>query len=79
MKSFITSCMPDKSLQSCLTLCDPMGHSTPGSSVHGVLQARIQEWSAMPLSRLSHLFTCKNIHIILPAFDLFTYFPPFYR
>ena len=47
--------------------------------VHGILQARIQEWSAIPLSRLSHLFTCKNIHIILPAFDLFTYFPPFYR
>ena len=71
MKSFITSCMPDKSLQLCLTLCDPIGHSTPGSSVHGILQARIQEWSAMPLSRLSHLFICKNIHTILPAFDLF--------
>ena len=30
-----------KSLQSCLTLCDPMGNSPPGSSVHWVLQARI--------------------------------------
>ena len=30
--------------QSCLTLCDPMDCSLPGSSVHGVLQARIPEW-----------------------------------
>ena len=33
-----------KSLQSCLTLCDPMDCSPPGSSVHEVLQARIREW-----------------------------------
>ena len=39
------------SLQSCLTLCDPMGCSLPGSSVHGILQVRILEWVAMPLSR----------------------------
>ena len=32
-----------KLLQSCLTLCDPMDHSLPGSSVHGILQARILE------------------------------------
>ena len=37
-------------LQSCLTLCDPMGCSPPGSSVHGILQARILEWVAMPSS-----------------------------
>ena len=36
---------------SCLTLCDPMGCSPSGSSVHGVLQARILEWAAMPSSR----------------------------
>ena len=30
--------------QSCLTLCDPVDHSPPGSSVHGILQARILEW-----------------------------------
>ena len=35
----------------CLTLCDPMDYSLPGSSVHGVLQARILEWVAMPSSR----------------------------
>ena len=37
--------------QSCPTLCDPMNPSTPGSSVHGILQARILEWVAMPSSR----------------------------
>ena len=37
--------------QSCLTLCDPMDCSPPGSSVHEILQARILEWVAMPSSR----------------------------
>ena len=37
--------------QSCPTLCDPVGYSLPGSSVHGVLQARILEWVAIPLSK----------------------------
>ena len=35
-----------ESLQSCLTLCDPVDSSPPGSSVHGILQARILEWVA---------------------------------
>ena len=33
-----------------LTLCDPLGCSSPGSSVHGILQARILEWVVMPSS-----------------------------
>ena len=37
--------------QSCPTLCDPMGCSPPGSSVHGILQVWILEWVAVPLSR----------------------------
>ena len=37
--------------QSCLTLCDPVNCSPPGSSVHGILQARILEWIAIPFSR----------------------------
>ena len=37
--------------QSCPALCDPMDYSPPGSSVHGILQARILEWVAMPFSR----------------------------
>ena len=42
-----------QSLQSCLTLCDPMDCSLPGSSVHEILQKRILEWVAMPSSRES--------------------------
>ena len=38
--------MSAKLHQSCPTLCDPMGHSLPGSSDHGILQARILEWVA---------------------------------
>ena len=37
--------------QSCLTLCNPMDCSPPGSSVHGIFQARILEWIAIPFSR----------------------------
>ena len=40
-----------KSLQLCLTLCDTMDCSPPGSSVHRTLQARILEWVAMSFSR----------------------------
>ena len=36
--------------QLCLTLCDPMACSLPGSSVHGIFQARILEWVAVPSS-----------------------------
>ena len=39
--------------QLCLTLWDPMDCSPPASSVHGILQARILEWVAMPFSRAS--------------------------
>ena len=41
-------CVRAKSLQSCPTLCDPIDCSPPGYSVHGILQARILEWVAMP-------------------------------
>ena len=40
-----------KSLQLCLTLCDPMDSSPLGSSVPEILQARILEWVAVPSSR----------------------------
>ena len=43
-------CVHAKSLQSCLTLCNPMDCSPPGSSVHGILQSRVLEWVAMPFS-----------------------------
>ena len=37
------------------TLCDPMDYSLPGSSVHGILKARILEWGAISFSRESSL------------------------
>ena len=50
-KSVSKLCMHAKLLQSCPTLCDSMGYSSPGSSVHEILQARIWEWVAIPLCR----------------------------
>ena len=44
-------CVSAKSLEPCPTLCDPMDCSPPGSSVHGILQAKILEWVVMPSSR----------------------------
>ena len=39
--------------KSCLTHCNPMDCRPPGSSVHGILQAKILEWVAIPFSRES--------------------------
>ena len=44
-------CVCAKLLQSCPTLCDPMDCSPPGSCVHGILQAKILKWVAIPSSR----------------------------
>ena len=38
-------------VQLCSTLCDPMDYSLPGSSVHGIFQARVLEWVAISISR----------------------------
>ena len=43
-------CVCAQLLQSCLTLCDPVDCSPPGSSIHGILQARVLKWVAMPFS-----------------------------
>ena len=43
--------MKVKVAQLCLTLYNPINCSLPGSSVHGILQARLLEWVAMPASR----------------------------
>ena len=45
------ACVHAKSLQSCPALCDPRDCSPPSASVHGILQAKILEWVAMPSSR----------------------------
>ena len=49
-KNEVTMCCA-KLLQSCLTVCNPMNCSPPGSSGHGILLARILEWVAMPSFR----------------------------
>ena len=67
LASFFSSCMcVHASLQLCLTLCDPMGCSLPGSSVHEILQAWILEWAAMPL-RLQGIFLTQgaNLHLLV--------------
>ena len=46
-------CVPAQLLKSCLTICDPMDCSPPGSSVHGIFQARLLEWVAISSSRRS--------------------------
>ena len=52
--------------QSCLTLCDPMDCSLPGSSVHGIFQARVLEWGAPHLS-------LSSLHIIASVTGLIQY------
>ena len=51
---FLLQCMKVKSesevTQSCLTLSDPMDCSLPGSSIHGILQARVLEWVSIAFS-----------------------------
>ena len=58
-------------VQSCLTLCDLMDCNPPGSSVHGILQARILEWVAMPFSQGSSQSKIKPTFPVL-AGEFFT-------
>ena len=44
---YLVAAAAAKSLQSCPTLCDPRDGSPPGSSVHGIFQARVLEWGAI--------------------------------
>ena len=61
---FLLQCMKVKSesevTQSCLTLSDPMDWSLPGSSVHGIFQARVLEWGAIA-------FSCAKGYILIKA------------
>ena len=54
---FLLQCMKVKSeskvTQSCPTLSDPMDCSLPGSSIHGIFQARVLEWAAIAFSKYS--------------------------
>ena len=50
---FIEKVKESEVAQSCLTLCDPMACILPGSSIHGIFQARILEWVTISISRRS--------------------------
>ena len=58
---FLLQCMKVKSenegAQSCPTLSDPMDYSLPGSSIHGIFQARVLEWGAIAFSNLYCYFS----------------------
>ena len=64
--------------QSCPTLCNPMDCSPPGSSVHGILQARILEWVAISFSRELYKWSYKKMkHLYFtrkPLFFVQSYF-----
>ena len=62
---FLLQCMKVKSeskvAQSCLTLSDPMDCSPPGSSIHGIFQARVPEWVTSAFSYLDSILKSKDI------------------
>ena len=55
--------------QSCLTLSDPMDCSLPGSSVHGIFQARVLEWGAIAFSFLNEI----DVYLFILKKHLFIY------
>ena len=65
---FLLQCMKVKSesevAQSCLTLSDPVDWSLPGSSVHGIFQARVLEWGAIAFSKESLTLSCLNSYFL---------------
>ena len=70
---FLLQCMEVKSesevTQSCLTLCDPMDCSLPGSSFHGIFQARVLEWVATAFSGTKHELASKMTFNIRPLIN----------
>ena len=71
---FLLQCMKVKSesevTQSYPTLSDPMDCSLPGSSIHGIFQARVLEWGAIAFSKES--LVTENFWITYFSWDLFT-------
>ena len=53
--------------QLCLTLCDPMDCSPPGSSIHGIFQATVLEWGAIAFSLINLDSILKSRDITLPT------------
>ena len=82
---FLLQCMRVKSesevAQSCLTLSDPMDCSLPGSSVHGIFQARVLEWGAIAFSDSCFTMLCESLlygkanQLYVHTYPLFFGFP----
>ena len=78
---FLLQCIKVKSesevAQSCPTLRDPMDCSLPGSSIHGIVQARVLEWGAIAFSDIythTYIYTYIYIYIHIPTYiHLYTY------
>ena len=49
--------------QSCPTPSDPMGRNLPGSSVHGIFQARVLEWGAIAFSKLKYTIQQMSVYL----------------
>ena len=68
---FLLQCMKVKSesevTQSCLTLSDPVDCSLPGSSIHGIFQARVMEWVAVAFSEILNIKVEKHTLLNCPA------------
>ena len=60
--------------QSCPTLSDPMDYSLPGSSVHGIFQARVLEWGAIAFS--TDAAAAKSLRLCLTLCDPIDSSPP---
>ena len=69
--------------QSCLTLSDPMDCSLPGSSVHGIFQARVLEWGAIAFSESpvgshltgTHIVSCMSNRLLAQSHILYISLP----
>ena len=59
---FLLQCVKVKSLSKCPTLRDPMDCSLPGSSIHGIFQARVLEWGAVSFSVSTIIDHAKYFH-----------------
>ena len=57
--------------QSCLTLSDPMDCSLPGSSIHGIFQARVLEWGAIAFSETGTTTQLKENGVRVILLDVF--------
>ena len=69
---FLLQCMKVKSesevAQSCPTLSNPMDYSPPGSSIHGILQARVLEWGAFWCKTISNMTNIRKKSVMNPIF-----------